>query len=731
MSLNGNANGENTLNAKIDVYNTINGKSAYELAVIHGFRGTEQEWLESLNGADGKDGNDYILTDKDKQDIAKNFSKDYMEDWLDEHPEATTTVQDGSLTPEKFKDCLTPQMFYEDGDIDDSDAIQRMFNAATNGTKIVFPRGTYKVHPFASLGYRDGDVEGSPSRAAWSNSKYAYGVMLDWKDDITIEFEKGAIIQSALTYKDSNGVVQFKEHIIGDDFNNIDAILDTFYMHTGTECNGDLVVSTLFKINQSRNIKVIGGEFIGDIDHVEVDWENIRPKEITEEVHRNTTGIGVNSCSGIVIDGVVSYRFRGGALHISGESLDVTVKNSEFSVSYYHSIVNEGGSDVRYINVKAKWADTGLPGKRYRREKRTDNGGWEDWKEVDRPGGFGTSIDVEGISDDKRDKNILIEGCEFGYAETNALNIIKAENVTVRNSVIKDKPLGVQESCADILITNNRLIESQFFISKDNVDSINFEGNYVKNGNIRYLSSARSGKKADNIYIRNNYIVQEDDVKGAYTRAYACISLALKTNSSVDVSGNTVVINDGRYRFVEISSTNDNSRASVSHNHFIGGSNIKPLNDMYYMLFTIDKANVDFTHNKIEVYGGTDLTLNFDSTTISRLWAMYLTGSNGSTNERIKIAYNDFKILTPSLKQAQYIYTSGTSGVERNEFCEFYNNTMYSTGTSVANAFKLFSTYGFKVFNNILDNYLNTTSALYEKADKLVAINNIVNGVLQ
>lgn len=33
-----------------------NGKSAYELAVEHGFDGTEEAWIASLNGKDGKDG---------------------------------------------------------------------------------------------------------------------------------------------------------------------------------------------------------------------------------------------------------------------------------------------------------------------------------------------------------------------------------------------------------------------------------------------------------------------------------------------------------------------------------------------------------------------------------------------------------------------------------------------------------------------------------------------------
>ena len=39
-----------------DGENGLNGKSAYELAVEQGYRGTEEEWLESLLGSDGADG---------------------------------------------------------------------------------------------------------------------------------------------------------------------------------------------------------------------------------------------------------------------------------------------------------------------------------------------------------------------------------------------------------------------------------------------------------------------------------------------------------------------------------------------------------------------------------------------------------------------------------------------------------------------------------------------------
>ena len=33
-----------------------NGKSAYEIAAAHGFKGTEQEWLDSLKGPQGEPG---------------------------------------------------------------------------------------------------------------------------------------------------------------------------------------------------------------------------------------------------------------------------------------------------------------------------------------------------------------------------------------------------------------------------------------------------------------------------------------------------------------------------------------------------------------------------------------------------------------------------------------------------------------------------------------------------
>lgn len=73
--------------------------------------------------------------------------------WLTQHPEATTTVQDGSLTETKFSDALklktikdyvTPEMYgaVGDGVADDSDAIQLAF---TSGKQVLFSKKTYLV----------------------------------------------------------------------------------------------------------------------------------------------------------------------------------------------------------------------------------------------------------------------------------------------------------------------------------------------------------------------------------------------------------------------------------------------------------------------------------------------------------------------------------------------------------------------------------------------------------
>lgn len=69
MSLKGNAESKVKLVGSLSMPEAIVGKSAYEIAVMHGFEGTAEEWLESLKGEKGDNGEDYVLTAGDKDEI--------------------------------------------------------------------------------------------------------------------------------------------------------------------------------------------------------------------------------------------------------------------------------------------------------------------------------------------------------------------------------------------------------------------------------------------------------------------------------------------------------------------------------------------------------------------------------------------------------------------------------------------------------------------------------------
>lgn len=93
----------------------------------------------------------------------------YVTSWLDEHPEATTTVQDGALTEAKFsddlklraiKDYVTPQMFGAKGDgvTDDTAAVQAALDA---GAYVFIPSGEYLISASLTLSHANQRLVGS------------------------------------------------------------------------------------------------------------------------------------------------------------------------------------------------------------------------------------------------------------------------------------------------------------------------------------------------------------------------------------------------------------------------------------------------------------------------------------------------------------------------------------------------------------------------------------------
>lgn len=146
-----------TIKAHIGIYedDTFKVVELIEIPVIpkkkpldYVFEDTEEE-IYSFNELENRIHN--IITNNEQV-------KAYVEKWLDDHPEATSTVKDESLVVNKFsnslklktvKDYFTPQMFGAKGDGSENDrvAIQNAINSLheQGGGVLLIPNGSYDV----------------------------------------------------------------------------------------------------------------------------------------------------------------------------------------------------------------------------------------------------------------------------------------------------------------------------------------------------------------------------------------------------------------------------------------------------------------------------------------------------------------------------------------------------------------------------------------------------------
>lgn len=106
MSIKGTAESYVELRGSLSMPDMITGKSAYEIALLNGFEGTEAEWLASLKGDKGDKGDtgakiirtEYIGEDADGGNIYKQT--------FDDGSTATFTAPKGEK-PERGKDYWT------------------------------------------------------------------------------------------------------------------------------------------------------------------------------------------------------------------------------------------------------------------------------------------------------------------------------------------------------------------------------------------------------------------------------------------------------------------------------------------------------------------------------------------------------------------------------------------------------------------------------------------------
>ncbi len=100
-----------------DGVNGSDGKSAYIIAVEHGFSGTETEWLESLKGADGEDASEVDLSGYATKDELQKIEENalYLENLIKQTSSVSDTVlfESGTDALEKYGENI--YTYYNDG----------------------------------------------------------------------------------------------------------------------------------------------------------------------------------------------------------------------------------------------------------------------------------------------------------------------------------------------------------------------------------------------------------------------------------------------------------------------------------------------------------------------------------------------------------------------------------------------------------------------------------------
>lgn len=165
--------------------------------------------------ADAKATGDALETERKRIDVLNDGGlnlKDEVIDtsiktWLTDHPEATTTVQDGAITETKIdaqfllnikNGYVTPQMFgaLGNGVADDASAMQKMLDNVSDGTKILIPIGRYRLSRGLTIN-KNLQIVGESRQFGYYGSSVTYdalGSVLffdDVSNDTMIKIQKG------------------------------------------------------------------------------------------------------------------------------------------------------------------------------------------------------------------------------------------------------------------------------------------------------------------------------------------------------------------------------------------------------------------------------------------------------------------------------------------------------------------------------------------------------------
>ena len=314
----------------------VRGKSAYEIAVMHGFDGTEEEWLDSIsegaismaqyhagvaqdqaNRAKSEADRSESEADKSKKSAeeakkarneAENYTEQHIKSWLSENIDALPQYVVGFVSPEMFGAV-------GDGSADDTNAVQTALDMGINN---IFIHGKYRIT----------GVTIPSNRTIFGNGTiYVDG-----------EAFEGSVNKHGFQIEDVNNVTIRDIVVVSGN-----SVIKTFYVKNSKNVTID-------------NVIVTGGAFDGttpkDGTVCCVEGNNSQNVTIT---HCNFTGFetkGVEfiGCTGIeVTDCFVAYTGRAGISLYYGNS-DAVIRGNTLRYNVINFTVSDGAIDMYHYN---------------------------------------------------------------------------------------------------------------------------------------------------------------------------------------------------------------------------------------------------------------------------------------------------------------------------------------------------------------------------------------------
>ena len=280
----------------------------------------------------------------------------HIKSWLDEHPEATTTVQDHSLTADKLVvgtlGYITPEMFGAkgDGETDDTDAINA---ALACGGTIIFDRKTYLVNADRRLSVKSNSNITLPvgcTIKAKTTSKSDYRVfnIAPYEDANETVFPEnvkisggGRIVGDLETHVGTSGQaghgigIKGANNVIIDgieiaqcwgDGVYVQAAADVFDDGAGTHSKNVLVQNCEIHHVRRAGIAVNGGDNVKSINNV---IHHVGGAENSPQCGHDFEGVGDYPNDGCEVRNTRCYDNVNGGAMITVNNTTVTVVNSE------------------------------------------------------------------------------------------------------------------------------------------------------------------------------------------------------------------------------------------------------------------------------------------------------------------------------------------------------------------------------------------------------------------